>query len=149
MGRPISSARVRLGQRGQKWRPNAPTQMDARPLFLCGRPIPDSFFSRIYVGTDTRRTRARLLLSPGPPVGGSKHHFPLFFPNPLARARSRPTPAMDDDLDLDAAAGLASLASCPAQDRRRAQAKEGADARTTGKGVGQEEGPEARRGREG
>ncbi|KAE8803638.1 DNA repair protein rhp54 [Hordeum vulgare] len=45
-----------------------------------------------------RRTRARLLLFLGSPVGGIHHHF---LPKP-----SRPTLAMGDD--LDAAAGLAS-----------------------------------------
>lgn len=32
--RPISSARVHLDQNGHKSRPNAPTQTDARPLFI-------------------------------------------------------------------------------------------------------------------
>ena len=56
--------------------------------------------------------RARVLLSLGPPVGGSHHHFLSFPPKNIpARARSRPQPAMDDAIDLDAAAGLASLTS--------------------------------------
>ncbi|KAE8770404.1 Lectin-domain containing receptor kinase A4.3 [Hordeum vulgare] len=50
---------------------------------------------------------------------------------------------MDDDLDLDAAAGLASLASFrkgkprAPPEGRRVEAEEGANDRTTGKGVGQ------------
>ncbi|KAE8776040.1 hypothetical protein D1007_51373 [Hordeum vulgare] len=72
--------------------------------------------------------------------------------------RSRPTPAMDDD--LDAAAGLASLASSgmmtapsdkgkPRATRKTAAAPKPKKTRTTRKGVGQEEGPQARGGCEG
>ena len=89
MGRPISSAAVRLGRRGQKRRPNAPTQTDARPFFVRGRPIPGPFLSRICVGADTRRTRARLLLSPGPLVCGT-----LASPLTPPPANKQPSPRL-------------------------------------------------------
>ncbi|XBI19369.1 hypothetical protein VPH35_060905 [Triticum aestivum] len=92
MGRPISFARVRLGRCGQKWRPNASTQTDARPFFIHVRPIPGPILSRICVGADTRRTRARAPTPlPGPAGRWQPPTFPpIFSKNAPARACPRP-----------------------------------------------------------
>ncbi|XP_037479830.1 uncharacterized protein LOC119356945 [Triticum dicoccoides] len=139
MGRPISSARVRLDRRGQKRRSKAPTQTDVRPFFVRGRSISGLILSRIYVGADTRWT----------PVSGNHHHFPLFSPkNTPARERSRPPTSHGGRhrprprrrrwprlprLVRRRHPLQERQALCPAQDRHRDQAEEGADARTAGR----------------
>ncbi|XP_037416435.1 uncharacterized protein LOC119279206 [Triticum dicoccoides] len=93
----------------------APLKKDA-PVQFCRQVLFDfgTLRLRLVVGVSFPTDgRARLLLSPGPPVGGSHHHFHSFSPKTLSpRAHSLPPqPAMDDAIDLDAAAGLATLAS--------------------------------------
>ncbi|XBJ19833.1 hypothetical protein VPH35_010757 [Triticum aestivum] len=152
MGQPISFARVRLGRRGQKWRPNAPTQTDVRPFFVHGRPIPGPILSRICIGADTRRTRAR---APTPLPGPAFRWQPplpppLFHKNAPVRVcprpptshggRHRPRPRRRRRPCLPCLVQRRRplrerQASCPTQDRHGGQAEEGADARIMGKGA--------------
>ena len=57
MGRPISPARVHLARRGQKWRPNAPTQTQISSAWHPRRPISGPKLRLECVSTDMKRTR--------------------------------------------------------------------------------------------
>ena len=88
-----ASARTRSGRYlglGQRVGPPllpAPTQTDARPFFVRGRPIPGPFFSLICVGADTRR--ARPLAYSCSRARWSVAHWP-----PLPRPTSNPCPRL-------------------------------------------------------
>ncbi|KAF7004564.1 hypothetical protein CFC21_019776 [Triticum aestivum] len=150
MGRPISSARVRLDRRGQKRRSKAPTQTDVRPFFVRGRPISGLILSRICVGADTRWTRAPTPLPEPAPAGQwQPPPFPPIIPqNTPARERSRPPTSHGGRhrprprrrrrprlprLVRRRHPLQQRQALCPAQDRHRDQDEEGADARTAGR----------------
>ena len=109
IGRLISSAAVRLGRRGPKRRPNAPTQMDGCSFFVCGRPIFEPDLRRRGHATDAR---GRLLLSPGPLVCGTLASPPVNEqPSPLPPPSPTPPP-------IFAATLPAAAASTSAQQRR-------------------------------